>query len=1459
MYIIKIKNNDDVMHEIHGINEKLKTGSVVKGINTIDSFSFSMLPSNQCFNLIKNLKTLISVYNTNKKRYEFHGRVLYSSASMDSNGLISKEVICESYLGFLCDTLQDYVAEKNWTVDELLEHIIRVHNSKVGDEHYKKFRIGNVNVTDPNDNLYLGIQIDNTWNVIQEKLIGKLGGEITFRVVGDVIYLDYLTEIGSKKENPIKMSKNMKAITRENNPVDCVSRLVPYGCKLTDADGNETEERLDITSVNDGKDYIDDIDAIEAYGIRYGTVTFEDVTVASNLLTKAKRHLKECSKVQVKYSVEALDLSLLGLDISDFTVGNYHPVINPLLGIDDTVRVIKQNIDVCEEIKSTIEVGDNFKNATTIQLEQAGQIKNALQTVRRVETAAKKLEQKAGSLNEKLNAMEGNISTALTETQLAASEAQAAAERAQLDATEAVTAAQGAANAANEAKTQASNANTAAQSAIGAANNASQQAQEAKQAATDAHDKSVAVEENLTDLNDEIDTVKEDAVKMREDLESELETYKTTASQIFSTKTETAAIETTLRQEYQESIAGIQSTFSQDYAKKSDLSDAIVEAKESLQTQITQNANTIALTAKSVEDIQIDITSQDGKIAAAQKAASDAQTIANQAKTDAQDAQDAADAAKTQATNANIAATNAQTAASDAQLKANTATRELAEAKADLATAEAKLAEVEGSANANAEDIAAAQKAVQDAQAAVQTAQGAADKAKADAAAAQTTADQAKKDAADANTAAGNAQTKANEAKTAADNAQSAADEAKADLAALESRVVTAETTIEQHAEAIALRATKSEVTALTNRVSAAEQKITADAIISTVSETFISKADAGSTYATKSEVTQTASGLEVKITTAQSTADTAKSNAATAQTTANNAAKTATNFMGYDATNGLLIGNKSSGSWSGNRAQILPTSFNILDSSGTTLSSFGANEISLANNNEYAHIYMCGKAADIHVKQIGSNDFFNIYSENISIVGENNMYFEVDAETEQDPYCGIKILTASGTSSRSASMDIKAEAPMIIDGSALASYAKILLDADSNNNPFLSLTIVDPSRGTEDKISIVPDSITLKSKSITANGKLTVTGDTITEDVKVNGKTVNDTKEGIYLSAAGYMQIQRTSDVPYVDFIYGSGQSSKGRIGVNSSSVMTFANSTAYSFDSDVCVGGKTYNDGKAGIFLDSEGFMQIQRNNSSYHPYIAFYLNGNAGTTSDGQMRVNQSSGYMEFMQADRYTFDNRVDAVSVYVNQGLRIGEDANVTASRAIGTYWKDNAVHYIVERSSDGLTSAFGWAGSASYATISKIRGRTCQVQNASGTSALSDERLKKDFTELEAWDAFYDALEPCAFRMKTGNSGRYHMGFKAQQVEQALLDAGLTTNDFAGFVRMPYLPDEDDPEGCEVYAEAGINAGDDELGLIYSEFTALNTYQIQQLKKENAGLKDEIAGLKKLIEQLLPI
>lgn len=354
--------NGTTSTEIHNEHHKLFSGSIVKGINTIDSFTFSVLPDNPAFGTLRDFVTLVNVYNVARQRYEFFGRVLYTSPQMDDSGLITQEAICESYLGFLCDSQQEYTAAQDWTVRTLLSHFISTHNSQL--EDYKRLQLRSVKVVDEDGKLKgLEIQRENTWEAIKKNLLDVLGGEIRFYVESGTIYLDYVMKLGETRSTELALSKNMKSIVKEKNPSAFITRLIPLGAKK----GDDTEERYDITSVNGGKKYLDDDQAITEYGLHVGYVEFDDVTKPATLFSKALRWLEANNKVSIKYSVTALDLSLIGLDVDDFDVCNTYPLKNPLLGIDDEVRISKKTIDVCDETKSSIEIGESFKTLSELQ------------------------------------------------------------------------------------------------------------------------------------------------------------------------------------------------------------------------------------------------------------------------------------------------------------------------------------------------------------------------------------------------------------------------------------------------------------------------------------------------------------------------------------------------------------------------------------------------------------------------------------------------------------------------------------------------------------------------------------------------------------------------------------------------------------------------------------------------------------------------------------------------------------------------------------------------------------------------------------------------------------------------------------------------------------------------------------------------------------------------------------
>lgn len=95
------------------------------------------------------------------------------------------------------------------------------------------------------------------------------------------------------------------------------------------------------------------------------------------------------------------------------------------------------------------------------------------------------------------------------------------------------------------------------------------------------------------------------------------------------------------------------------------------------------------------------------------------------------------------------------------------------------------------------------------------------------------------------------------------------------------------------------------------------------------------------------------------------------------------NASKTAKNFLEYDATNGLQIGNKTSGAWSGFRAQITAGAYNILNAAGTVLASYGEKLIELGKNATDAVIKLCGGKGQIKfdTDPDTNNSYLEMYS----------------------------------------------------------------------------------------------------------------------------------------------------------------------------------------------------------------------------------------------------------------------------------------------------------------------------------------------------------------------------------------------------------------------------------------------------------------------------------------------
>lgn len=97
----------------------------------------------------------------------------------------------------------------------------------------------------------------------------------------------------------------------------------------------------------------------------------------------------------------------------------------------------------------------------------------------------------------------------------------------------------------------------------------------------------------------------------------------------------------------------------------------------------------------------------------------------------------------------------------------------------------------------------------------------------------------------------------------------------------------------------------------------------------------------------------------------------------------------------------------------------------------------------------------------------------------------------------------------------------------------------------------------------------------------------------------------------------------------------------------------------------------------------------------------------------------------------------------------------------------------------------------------------------------------SDRNRKKNIQYgLDRYSALFDRLRPVSYQLADGRSGRTHLGLIAQDVEDALAELGISTKEFAGFVKSPR-------------ADGGYD-----YALRYGELIAMLIYEVQKLKKE---------------------
>ena len=357
----KIFADDTVIYDSTIDDYKIGKGSISLETNKSGSFIFSVYPDHFYYDKFIKLKTVITVYKSNK--IVFRGRILNDVTDYFNN----KVLTCEGELGFLQDSIIrpfDFTG----TPEDLFKKIIQEHNDQVDD--FKKFKIGNVTVTDPNNYISRSnSEYESTISNLNSRLIeDSLGGYfyITHGEDGkdSIPTINYLADFTNVSTQKIVFGENLTDYTKKVNADEIVTAIIPLGSEIDDENDETENKRLTIADVNDGKDYVYSEKGVALYGWIFKTETWDDVTDASNLKRKAEEYLDILVNQNVTIELNAIDLHLIDPNVDSFNVCDYIRVISEPHNFDSTLLCNKQTLDLLKPENDSLLLGHNYSNFT---------------------------------------------------------------------------------------------------------------------------------------------------------------------------------------------------------------------------------------------------------------------------------------------------------------------------------------------------------------------------------------------------------------------------------------------------------------------------------------------------------------------------------------------------------------------------------------------------------------------------------------------------------------------------------------------------------------------------------------------------------------------------------------------------------------------------------------------------------------------------------------------------------------------------------------------------------------------------------------------------------------------------------------------------------------------------------------------------------------------------------------
>ena len=353
MVALIINDKDVIMpYETHVV--------IKESVGNITQLNFSLPITHRFINEITQATTKIKAFDLMLKEEVFEGRVVLPDRMMGEYGQTTAEFVCEDIRSYLRDgVVYGRFASGNY-LPSVVDSMLSMHNDTVSDS--SKIRANNIkNIGLPE---LISFDYVNTLQAMNE-LAAMLGLEYRVYRIGTELFLDMVDMSGVEESYPIEIAQNMKSIERTPDMSSgVINRIIPVSGIGYNGRRMTVEQYM-----GRGKIYIDNFELIEKYGgeIHCGVVYYNDIVLKDpseyqqallKLFSRGAEDAQALSDVQVSYRVSVLDKD------RRIKCGNIYRVINPLIDVDEKLRVIEKETDYDDPYNPTLTFGTTLPRLT---------------------------------------------------------------------------------------------------------------------------------------------------------------------------------------------------------------------------------------------------------------------------------------------------------------------------------------------------------------------------------------------------------------------------------------------------------------------------------------------------------------------------------------------------------------------------------------------------------------------------------------------------------------------------------------------------------------------------------------------------------------------------------------------------------------------------------------------------------------------------------------------------------------------------------------------------------------------------------------------------------------------------------------------------------------------------------------------------------------------------------------